>query len=303
MTDLQSQIKAVMIGHAVGDALGLPVEFCSREELREEPVTDMQGYGTYPVPAGAWSDDTSMSLAALEVLCRKNWRWDYIMNNFVGWLRDGRNTPTGEAFDVGRTCLRAIENYAYDRKPALECGLTEERSNGNGSLMRIHPFVLYAYAHGMGRDEWEDLIRSASALTHAHERSRLGCLIYAYVLMHLLHDPDRSVIWTALRRAHSCLLDHPEFPHYARLFNYQFQNLPESEIKSTGYVVDTLEAALWCVLTTGNYRDCVLKAVNLGDDTDTVAAVAGGLAGAIYGYEGTPAFSPTSMRSLVSVPL
>ena len=288
MTDLQSQIKAVMIGHAVGDALGLPVEFCSREELREEPVTDMQGFGTYPVPAGAWSDDTSMSLAALEVLCRKNWRWDYIMNNFVGWLRDGRNTPTGEAFDVGRTCLRAIENYIYDSRPALECGLTEECSNGNGSLMRIHPFVLYAYAHGMGRDEWEDLIRSASALTHAHERSRLGCLIYAYVLMHLLHDPDRSVVWTALRRAHSCLRDHPEFSHYARLFNYQFQNLPESEIKSTGYVVDTLEAALWCVLTTGNYRDCVLKAVNLGDDTDTVAAVAGGLAGAIYGYEAIP---------------
>ena len=288
MTDLQEQIKAVMIGHAVGDALGLPVEFCSREELKEEPVTDMQGYGTYPVPAGAWSDDTSMSLAALEVLCRKNWRWDYIMNNFVGWLRDGRNTPTGEAFDVGRTCLKAIENYTYDSRPALECGLTGERSNGNGSLMRIHPFVLYAYAHGMGRDEWEDLICSASALTHAHERSRLGCLIYAYVLMHLLHDPDRSVIWTALRRVHSCLGDHPEFSHYARLFNYQFQNLPEAEIKSTGYVVDTLEAALWCVLTTGNYRDCVLKAVNLGDDTDTVAAVAGGLAGAIYGYEGIP---------------
>lgn len=285
--DIQ-KIKAVMIGHAVGDALGLPVEFCSREELKEEPVTDMQGYGTYPVPAGAWSDDTSMSIAALDSLASGKVDFDDVMRRFGLWYYKDEYTPTGEMFDVGNTCSFAIDNYFANHLPIEKCGLTEERSNGNGSLMRIHPFVLYAYAHGMGRDEWEDLIRSASALTHAHERSRLGCLIYAYVLMHLLHDPDKSVVWTALRRADSCLGDHPEFPHYARLFNYQFQNLPESEVKSTGYVVDTLEAALWCVLTTGNYRDCVLKAVNLGDDADTVAAVAGGLAGAIYGYDGIP---------------
>ena len=285
--DIQ-KIKAVVIGHAVGDALGLPVEFCSREELREEPVTDMQGYGTYPVPAGAWSDDTSMSLAALEVLCRKNWRWDYIMNNFVGWLRDGRNTPTGEAFDVGRTCLRAIENYAYNRKPAPECGLTGERSNGNGSLMRIHPFVLYAYANQIPYDKWLELVRNASMLTHAHDVSCVGCMIYAFVLFHLLGDHCRDSVNLGLRRAECHLRDVSGIERYSRIFKSDFSELTESEIKSTGYVVDTLEAALWCVLTTWNYRDCVLKAVNLGDDTDTVAAIAGGLAGAIYGYDGIP---------------
>ena len=137
------KIKSVMIGHAVGDALGVPVEFCEREELVENPVTDMKGYGTYDVPAGAWSDDTSMSLCALDAMCREGWKWDDIMNNFVKWCSLDEYTPTGEMFDIGRTCLNAIQNFLKtDGKPALECGLSDERSNGNGSLMRIHPFAL-----------------------------------------------------------------------------------------------------------------------------------------------------------------
>ena len=289
MPDITSKIKAVMIGHAVGDALGVPVEFCSREELKQKPVTDMQGYGTYPVPAGAWSDDTSMSIAALESLADGKIDYEEIMTNFVKWLSLDEYTPTGSAFDVGHTCLCAIRNHLqHPELPATECGEDGEYTNGNGALMRIHPFVLYAYTKGMKYDDWTEMIRSASALTHAHERSKLGCLIYAFILFHLLGDPNKNVVWTALRRAEAHLRDNPEISHYARLFDSDFAKLPEDEIKSTGYVVDTLEAAVWCLLTTDSYRDCVLKAVNLGGDTDTVAAVAGGLAGALYGYEGIP---------------
>ena len=286
---MKSKIKAVMIGHAIGDALGVPVEFCERAELDTSPVTDMMGFGSYPVPAGAWSDDTSMSLAALDSLSKGEVNYDEIMENFVKWLDQGEYTPTGEAFDVGKTCLAAIRNYlADDKKSALKCGLTDEYSNGNGSLMRIHPFVLYTYVKKLPFAQWYELVKNGSALTHAHDRAEIGCLIYAIVLLHLLEKGSKEYIFLGLQRARYNLMDCAEFSHYDRIFRSDFASLSREEIKSTGYVVDTLEAALWCVLTTSDYESAVLKAVNLGKDTDTVAAVAGGLAGALYGYDAIP---------------
>lgn len=285
---MKNKIKAVMLGHAVGDALGVPVEFCERDDLAEKPVTDMVGYGTYPYPAGSWSDDTSMSIAALDSLASGKVDFDDIMVKFGEWYYDDEYTPTGEMFDVGNTCSYAIDNYFAYHKPVEECGLTGECSNGNGSLMRIHPFVLYAYAKQMSIDEWLGVIVKASALTHAHDRSKIGCLIYAFVLMSLLKDKGKYGIKEGLKKAERYLSACVEFSSYKRIFKSNFATLPRDEIKSSGYVVDTLEAALWCLQTTESYRDCVLKAVNLGDDTDTVASVVGGLAGALYGYDAIP---------------
>ena len=286
------KIKSVMIGHAVADALGVPVEFCEREELVENPVTDMMGYGTYDVPAGAWSDDTSMSLCALDAMCREGWKWEDIMNNFAEWLENGKYTPTGESFDVGRTCLHAILRYCRDGD-SKKCGGIDERSNGNGSLMRINPFVLWATMtfsnhSNDGYWQWMGCIKRASELTHAHDRSIMGCTIYAYCLSFLLKEATRESLVAGIKFAGDDLDYLPEYEPYKRIFDSNFEKLRADEIKSSGYVVDTLEAALWCLLTTDNYRDCVLKAVNLGGDTDTIAAVAGGLAGALYGYDGIP---------------
>ena len=293
MNMINDKIKAVMLGHAVGDALGVPVEFCERNELAEKPVTDMVGYGTYPYPEGCWSDDTSMSLAVLDSLASGKLDFDDIMVKFGEWYYDDEYTPTGEMFDVGNTCSYAIDNYFAYHKPVEECGLTGERSNGNGSLMRIHPFVMYATASFLkGNEEgywlWMECIKRASALTHAHDRSIMGCYIYGYCLSFLLKEATRESLIAGIKFAGEDLDCLPEFEHYKRIFDSNFEKLTIDDIKSTGYVVDTLEAALWCVLTTNNYRDCVLKAVNLGDDTDTVAAVAGGLAGALYGYNAIP---------------
>ena len=293
MNMINDKIKAVMLGHAVGDALGVPVEFCERNELVEKPVTDMVGYGTYPYPEGCWSDDTSMSLAALDSLASGKLDFDDIMVKFGEWYYDDEYTPTGEMFDVGNTCSYAIDNYFAYHKLVEECGLTEEHSNGNGSLMRIHPFVMYATATFLkGNEEgywlWMECIKRASALTHAHDRSIMGCYIYGYCLSFLLKEATRESLIAGIKFAGENLDYLPEFEHYKRIFDSNFEKLTIDDIKSTGYVVDTLEAALWCALTTDNYRDCVLKAVNLGDDTDTVAAVAGGLAGALYGYDAIP---------------
>lgn len=287
------QIKAVMIGHAVGDALGVPVEFKTPEYIAKDPVTGMRGYGSYAVPAGAWSDDTSMSLCALAAMGRKDWTFEEVMDNFFAWMSDNRFTATDETFDVGYTCFNAILNYRQNGMPVSACGLYDEDSNGNGSLMRIHPFSLLVDTETA---EWESVIDQASALTHGHDRSKLACRIYTMILSALLDNPDKNAVFFALLQADCRYRSHPEHRHFRRLFAMDFEDTPLTAIKSTGYVVDTLEAAVWCLLTTDSYEECVLKAVNLGEDTDTVAAVAGGLAGALYGYDAIPLSWRTTLK-------
>ena len=282
------KIKAVVIGHAVGDALGVPVEFASREELDDAPVTDMEGYGTYPVPAGAWSDDTSMSLCTLEVLGKYGLDYDRIMENFGRWYYNDEFTPTGEMFDVGNTCSIAIENFIKHKKPYTMCGLSNERDNGNGSLMRIHPVVLYLANKDMPIEEKIEIVHTMSALTHSHIRSKIGCGIYAFALWELLKNPSIESLQSGLQKAELFYKGQPELVHSNRLFERAFIITRRKDIKSSGYIVHTLEAAIWCLMTTNSYKEAVLKAVNLGDDTDTVAAITGGLAGALYGYDAIP---------------
>ena len=302
------KIKAVVIGHAIGDALGAPVEFASRTELDNAPVTDMEGYGTYPVPAGAWSDDTSMSLCTMDALIKYGLDYDRIMVNFGKWYYNDEFTPTGEMFDVGNTCSTAIENYVVYKKHYTMCGLNGERDNGNGSLMRIHPMVLYLANREMPLQAKMDIIHTTSALTHAHMRAKIACGIYAFVLWEILSHDWTMLHLEAIRRglskARRFYSGNPELVHFMKLFHQiadidklsvsnpklaeQLPKLKRSDIHSDGYDVNTLEAAIWCVMKSSSYKDCVLKAVNLGDDTDTVAAVAGGLAGALYGYEAIP---------------
>ncbi len=291
-------IKSVVLGSAIGDALGVPVEFASREELKEKPITDMEGFGTYPYPAGSWSDDTSMSLAALDSLANDKVDLDEIMYNFGKWYYEDEYTPIGEMFDVGNTCSFAIHNYFKGKCDVHNCGIDEEEANGNGSLMRIYPICLYVLSKGLSDVEAINYIHNVSALTHAHMRSKIACGIYYFILKEIINRPHPSSIVLGLSNARIFYQDKSELRAYRRrLFeiigkayikNKHWDNFTEDAIRSTGYVVDTLEAVIWCLRTTDNYKDCVLKAVNLGDDTDTIAAIAGGLAGALYGYNAIP---------------
>ncbi len=290
-------IKAVVVGHAVADALGVPVEFESREQLKKHPVEKMEGYGTYPVPAGSWSDDTSMTLGALDSLANGHIDFDEVMDNFGKWYYENEYTPTGKLFDVGNTCARAIENYYIRKMTFDECGLSGDNSNGNGSLMRIHPHCLFLIMKNYEDGEALKIIDVASALTHAHKRSKFACEIYYFILKEILNKPEKNSIITGLKIARE-KIDWTEeeyeiynsrlFMKIAMLDDDSCVPLEESEIKSGGYVIDTIEGAIWCLLNTSSYEECVLKAVNLGADTDTVAAIAGGLAGAIYGYSSIP---------------
>ena len=278
-----------MLGHAIGDALGVPVEFCKRKDLEQHPVTDMIGYGSYHVPAGCWSDDTSMSLCTLESLAKGTVDFDDIMNNFGKWLYNNYFTATGIVFDVGNKCDNAIANYFELHYPAVKCGKQDERSNGNGSLMRINPFVLYAYYNKLDDYKFVNLISQASSLTHANSCSIDGCIIYSYILKELINNPAKASVYKGLNNAKRYISYLNIYTYYNRLYGDDISKIDESKIKSSGYIVDTLEAAIWCLLTTNDYKSCVLKAVNLGEDTDTIAAIAGGLAGALYGMENIPA--------------
>ena len=293
--------KAAVFGLIVGDALGVPAEFKSRIEMKSHPVTDMMGYGTHQQPAGTWSGDSSMVVAAMEWLGEmQDNEPDYalLMDKFSNWLMYGDYTPYGVTFDSGISTSRAIINYGKGMDP-LQCGGKTDWDNGNGSLMRILPAALWK-ANELSKEEIDgtDFIYEVSALTHAHTRSKMGCLIYSKLIAELLYCQDRDKFDLVEKSMLACKkyfdsMDDEEVAHekekYGRLWDVAaFQQLDENEIKSSGYVVDTLEAAIWCFMNTDTYKDCVLKAVNLGEDTDTVAAVAGGLAGLYYGIEAIP---------------
>lgn len=256
------KIYDAVMGLVVGDALGVPVEFKTRDTFH---VDDMIGYGTYNQPPGTWSDDSSLTLATMESIIRKG-EIDPadIIRNFSRWLNYAEFTPHGKVFDMGGTTERAIRKFDNQRRRD-GCGRKED--NGNGSLMRILPLALFPSSlHAV--DE-------VSSLTHSHEISKRACRLYVGTAEQLLGGNTIS----------DCI-------SYSGIWVKEFSRIPKiyklnrDEIRSTGYVVDTLEAALWCVYHTGSYRDCVLEAVNLGGDTDTIAAVAGGLAGIIYGCGG-----------------
>ncbi len=286
-----------IMGVVVGDALGVPIEFCSREELEEHPVTTMIGYGTYDQPEGTWSDDSSMTLATLDSI-KNGYDLKDIMDKFVDWFKDGEYTPFGEVFDVGVTTYKAI--YQYEKELDVRtCGEISERSNGNGSLMRIMPVCLYLIEEQekrkLSENEAIQIIHEVSGLTHNHLRSKIGCGLYYFITKAIVEENEKLVdrVKKGLENGFTYygeeLLDVSELAYYERLRNVeQFKNISKQFIKSSGYVVDTLEAAIWCLLNTESYEQCVLKAVNLGSDTDTVGAVAGGLAGLYYGYDEIP---------------
>ena len=283
----QSLIQNAIIGFAIGDALGVPVEGKSRNCLRDNPVESMIGYGTYDVPAGSWSDDTSMIIATLEAITN-TLDYDLIMKNFCDWRTTGAYTPEGVTFDCGNTINTAIYNYRYNHIEPLECGSSDENSIGNGSLMRILPFVLFGIYHRKKLNQIMIDVTNGSLLTHSHQRAILACKIYALIIYELHKKPTWRAVKTGLKKSAKLFKSEDELAAFDRVLFSRLELAKESTIESSGYVVHTLEAAIWCVLTSNSYKETVLKAVNLGRDTDTIAAIAGSMAGIIYGMHTIP---------------
>ena len=249
------KLADAVFGLAIGDALGVPYEFKNRGAFE---CTEMTGYGTHGQPAGTWSDDTSMTIATAKSIKDNGGKIVPvdIRDNFVAWADDEDFNANGVGFDMGSTTWVALSTGEPQ---------TGERSNGNGSLMRILPL---AFAECTDEE-----VMQVSAITHGHEISMHACVIYVRIARRLLAGESIHDIIPTL------MYEEP----FDRL--RKIDQLPEEKIESSGYVVHTLEAALWTLAKYDNFRDTVLAAVNLGDDTDTTAAVAGGLAGIVYGLD------------------
>ncbi|MBD2680662.1 MULTISPECIES: ADP-ribosylglycohydrolase family protein [Nostoc] len=277
-----------LMGLCVGDALGVPVEFTSRAERIKSPVTTMLGYGTWNQPPGTWSDDSSLSFCLAESLCR-GYSLEAIANSFWRWYKEAYWTPRGDVFDIGQTTHTALMRLKQGVVPH-QAGGKVENSNGNGSLMRILPM---AYCHrNLTFSELIARVHDVSGITHAHARSQMACGIYISIAVSLLEGADLQTAYLQGLQDIQPIYSVREFllekPHFGRVFSGEIAKLPVEEINSGGYVIDTLESSLWCLLNSSSYSEAVLKAVNLGGDTDTTAAVTGGLAGIYYGVENIP---------------
>jgi len=254
---MNKKLRDAVYGLAIGDALGVPYEFKNRGEFK---CTKMIGYGSWDdQPEGTWSDDTSMTIATAKSLKDNDGKVvpSDMLLNFLDWSESIDFNCNGVCFDIGG----ATSNALRTGEPQ-----TDEYSNGNGSLMRILPLAFV--------DCTDEEIREVSAITHGHEISMQACVIYVHVARRLLAGEKIQEIIPTLK--------------YEKPFDRlcKINQLEEDEIESSGYVVHTLEASLWVLAKYDNFKDTVLAAVNLGKDTDTTGAVAGGLAGIVYGVDG-----------------
>lgn len=283
-----SKFVDAIIGHAVGDAMGVPTEFCMREKLLKNPVTEMISSLKVGQPAGSWSDDTSMEICTIESYLECN-KFDYsdIMQKWTAWINEGKYTANGDTFDVGRTCLSAIRRFSQGINP-VDCGLKDEMSNGNGSLMRILPVALYSYSKNLSDKEIINLTNDISSLTHNHDTSKLGCYIYVKFVIALLQGKSKEEAYELIQKLDYSMYDKNSIEKYNRILNNNITDYKLYEISSKGYVVDTLECALWILMNAKNYRETILSSTNIGNDTDTVGAIAGSMAGIIYGVNSIP---------------
>ncbi|MGV3611487.1 MAG: ADP-ribosylglycohydrolase family protein [Fluviicola sp.] len=289
---INNPVKNAILGLTVGDVLGVPVEFQSRARLKESPVTDLRAFGTHNQPIGTWSDDTSLSLCLADELS-KSYNLANIGNSFVKWYYEGHWTPFGKVFDVGMTTGRSIERIAKGESPEFS-GECDEGSNGNGSLMRILPLLFYIESIKDKKDKYQ-VIKEVSGITHAHVRSCLACYYllefasfasadYKYPLIEAYKVANHGLI----KLVNELEINQEELQKFQRLTDGRIHQLEEKDIYSSGYVIHSLEASVWCLLTTKSYKEAVLKAVNLGGDTDTIGSITGGLAGLYYGSSSIP---------------
>jgi ADP-ribosyl-[dinitrogen reductase] hydrolase len=286
--EIRDRGRGALLGLAVGDALGTTLEFTARDALPHH--TEMTGRGPFHLDPGVWTDDTSMALALADSLIARNGLDPAdLMNRFTNWWQFGQYSPTGECFDIGITTRAALERYQTTKDPFA--GSTDENVAGNGALMRLAPAALHAWDDA---DACRRIAADQSRTTHGAPQSVQACVFFADLLRRVIGgEPKASLLAPADWQGHEALV--------AIASGAAWRNLPRGNIRSSGYVIHTLQAALWAVGETESFEDAVILAVNLADDADTVGAVTGQLAGALYGADAIPArwLAPLAWRERI----
>ncbi len=297
--DRRSRFRGALLGLASGDALGTTLEFMPRDSY--SPIEDIVGGGPFQLRPGEWTDDTSMALCLAESLIEKQ-GFDAFdqMERYCRWRRDGHLSSTGHCFDIGNTIASALDRFEAQRRtvsgPSREamafCGSTDPRTAGNGSLMRLAPVPMH-FAEDV--DEAIRLSGESSRTTHGAPEAIDACRWFAQLLIRALNaDSKESILEYAWR-------GEPLADRIEGIARGSFRVKERRQIESSGYVVHTLEAALWAFHRGADFREGALLAVNLGSDADTTGAVYGQLAGGFYGEEGIPADwrAKLAMRELI----
>jgi ADP-ribosyl-[dinitrogen reductase] hydrolase len=274
------RFEGCLLGLACGDAVGTTVEFKKRGSF--QPVTDMVGGGPFNLKPGEWTDDTSMALCIADGLLAANgFDAKLTMDLFCAWRENGYLSSTGECFDVGGVTAGALARYRQNGNPYS--GSRNKLLAGNGCLMRLAPVPMFYF------DDRNAMLMAASDSSQT-THGALECVIASQIFA--------DIIWMALNGSskEELLLswggfgwDSEASPRLTSIANGKYLGKSKSQIKGSGYVVDSLEAALWCFHKTSTFKDAILLAANLGDDADTTAAICGQLAGAYYGVNGIPA--------------
>ncbi|MDD9709241.1 ADP-ribosylglycohydrolase family protein [Seohaeicola sp. SP36] len=272
---IRDRAIGALLGLAVGDAVGTTLEFKPRDTYPQ--LQDMVGGGPFGLKPGQWTDDTAMALALADSL-QQNPDIDEtdLMQRFVDWYQTGTYSCTGQCFDIGITTRQALARWQKTGDPFA--GATDPMSAGNGSLMRLAPVAI---RHFETRSVLRDVAARQSRTTHAAPEAVDACVAYAEVLADAIAGAKRSEVLRSREEAFAGKIK----PIMAGSWRGQARE----DIRASGYVAHSLEASLWSVARTGDYRGAVLLAANLGEDADTTGAIAGQLAGALYGEAGIPA--------------
>jgi ADP-ribosylglycohydrolase len=287
---MRERAAGALLGALVGDALGVPVEGMGRDEF--EPVTTLRGGGSHRQPAGTYSSGGAMTLCTVVSLLEKGGLdeadlGDRLVRFYFNRHWTGRHVTFGVGFTTREAIVRIREG-----KRAAEAGLGDEDSNGNAPLTRLLPVALFAVAHGLSPGETLELAHRAAKVTHAHPRAQLCSGFYTLVASALLGGASPQTALASMReRAQELYASDPwdsEYRHVQALMERDFHAVERHEVRSDGYIVHTLEAALWCLLQGKGFRETALEAVNLGEDADSRGGVVGGLAGIVYGPAAIP---------------
>jgi ADP-ribosylglycohydrolase len=275
--------RGCLLGLAVGDALGTTLEFNPPGSF--EPITDMVGGGPFRLQAGQWTDDTSMALCLAESLVeRGGFDPGDQMQRYVRWYRHGHLSSNERCFDIGNTVREAL--HKFEQTGAPFCGSTDPRSAGNGSIMRLAPVAMF-----FARDPAAAVHHAAesSRTTHAARTTLDACRYLGALLVGALDGRTKDeLLADHFELVAGLWRESPLTPAIAAIAAGSFKRREPPEIRGTGYVVQSLEAALWALHRGTSFRAGALLAVNLGDDADTTGAVYGQLAGALYGESGIP---------------
>ena len=283
MVSTEDRYRGCLLGLAAGDALGTTLEFRTRGSFA--PVTDMVGGGPFGLQPGQWTDDTSMALCLAESLI-ENGRFDPDdqMRRYLAWWREGYLSSTGVCFDIGNTVASALRQYEQTGQPFS--GPTGPRSAGNGSLMRLAPVPMFFCQYPALAIE---MAGESSRTTHGARTCIDACRYFGGLIVGAQRGGSKE---TLLSREYSPLAEswsaEPLCPEVAEVAKGSFRTKTAGEIVGSGYVVRSLEAALWAFDQSSSFEDGCLLAVNLGDDADTTGAIYGQLAGAYYGQEAIP---------------